>query len=184
MHRSTRWLYAFSTVVLILCLSCQRGQKPETRMNDLQTVTGDGWLAWSPAERTEYIDTYLDAYSTAYYDACRSAEDVFIEESSSAKGAHMAKLPYEKGDENSTDIPLSHCMNRRAKYSRRQRGPDVLFVSPYPEIITEMYEKHPDARSAPYFLLLTLLSDGGAQTAEDLYKDQLGKWPNARYEPR
>jgi len=107
-------------------------------------VTGDGWLAWSPAERTEYIDTYLDAYSTAYYDACRSAEDIFIEESSSAKGAHMAKLPYEKDDENSTDIPLSHCMNRQAKYSRRQRGPDVLFVSPYPEIITEMYQKHPD----------------------------------------
>jgi hypothetical protein len=161
-------------------------ERAETRNANERPSEGDRrWLAGVvTAERTEYIDTYLDAYSTAYYDACRSAEDVFIEESSSAKGAHMAKLPYEKGDENSTDIPLSHCMNRRAKYSRRQRGPDVLFVSPYPEIITEMYEKHPDARAAPYFLLLTLLSDGGAQTAEDLYKDQLGKWPNARYEPR
>jgi hypothetical protein len=80
-------------------------------MNAFQIITGEGWLAWSQAERTEYVDTYLDAYSSGYNDACRNAEDIFIEELSSEKGVHMAKLPHEKGDENSVDIPLSHCMN-------------------------------------------------------------------------
>jgi hypothetical protein len=122
-------------------------------------------------------------YSSGYNEACRNADDISREELSSVKGVHLAKLPYERDDENSVDIPLSHCINGKAKYSRRQRGADALLISPYPEIITQMYEKHPDARSAPYYLLLPFLSDGNAQTAEDLYKDQLGKWPNARYEP-
>jgi hypothetical protein len=45
-----------------------------------------------------------------------------------------------------------------------------------------MYEKHPDSRSAMYELLMELLSDGQATTAEELYKAQLNEWPNARIE--
>ncbi len=183
MPTSFKWLCATSIAALLLCLSCQH-KKPEPPLNAMQMFTGDGWLAWSPAERTEYVDTYLDAYHDGYRDACRNAEDIFEQELPAGKSIHLATLPYENGDENSVDIPRSHCMNSGAKYSLTHDGPDGLRVSPYPEIITEMYEKHPDSRSAPYFFLMPLLSDGNAQTAEDLYKDQLGKWPNARYEPQ
>jgi hypothetical protein len=74
-------------------------------------------------------------------------------------------------------------LNSQPKYSLGIRDEEGVMTSPYAEIITDMYEKHADARSAPYFLLITLLSDGNAHTSEDLYKDQLGKWPNARYDP-
>ncbi len=53
-------------------------------------------------------------------------------------------------------------------------------VRPYTEIITEFYQKRPSERSAPYVLLLELLSDGQAKSAEELYRAQLGQWPNAR----
>jgi hypothetical protein len=183
MHPSVRRLSAFATLTLLLCISCESPHKPEPRLTSFQRFFGDGWLAWSPAERTEFVVTYLDAYTAAYNDACRRAEDIFIESYPSGKSVPVAKLPYEKGDENSIDIPLTHCLNSQPKYSLGKRDEDGVMKSPYAEIITEMYQKHPDARSAPYFLLITLLSDGKAQTSEDLYKDQLGKWPNARYDP-
>jgi hypothetical protein len=42
-----------------------------------------------------------------------------------------------------------------------------------------IYEKYSDSRSALYLLLLSLLSDGQATSAEELYRAQFGKWPNA-----
>jgi hypothetical protein len=84
-------------------------------------------------------------------------------------------------DEKSTNVPLSRCIERRKKYSKEHmtEGAEVS-VRPYAEILTELYEKFPDSRSAPYVLLLSLLSDGQATSAEELYRAQLGKWPNAR----
>lgn len=171
MYTSAKWLCAPASVLLMVFISCHRPTQTGAGLSLGQRYSGDGWLSWSPVERITYVDTYIDAYNHAYNEACRNADDLFVE-----------KLPYEKGDENHTDIPVSRCLDRKAKYSRIQRGDDGEGTSPYPEIITEMYEKHPDARSAPYFLLMTLLSDGQAQTSEDLYKSQLGKWPNARYD--
>jgi len=101
---------------------------------------------------------------------CEAADDLFAK-----------KLPYRAGDENSTNVPLSRCLERRQNYSKMRLTEDAgVSVSPYPEILTELYEKHPDSRSAPYFLLLGLLSDGHATSVEELYHAQLGQWPNAR----
>jgi hypothetical protein len=176
-------LYAVLAMVLVQCIACRKPDRPKSKFIAFQHFFGQGWLAWSPAERTEYVDTYLDGYATAYSEACRSAGDIFIERMPSGRAIPLAKLPYQEGDENSIDVPLTHCLNSQRKYSLRHRDENGLFTSPYPEIITEMYEKHPDAQSAPYFLLITLLSDGNARTAEELYKAQLGKWPNARFDP-
>jgi len=132
-------------------------------------VATDGYL-WTPAERSRYVYGYVDGYSSGSYDTCESSDDLFA-----------AKLPYRSGDENSTNVPLSRCIERRQKYSKAHMTEDAeVSVSPYPEILTELYEKYPDSRSAPYFLLLSLLSDGQATSAEELYRSQLGKWPNAR----
>jgi hypothetical protein len=72
-------------------------------------------------------------------------------------------------------------MERRQTYSKERFQEDGrVNVEPYSEILTGLYEKHPDSRSAPYVLLLGLLSDGHATSVEELYKAQLGQWPNAR----
>jgi hypothetical protein len=170
MRSTIKLIIASPTLLLILCLSCTRGPTSVSRLSLHQAISGDGWLSWTPAERSRYVYGYIDGYSNGSYDTCKSSDDLFA-----------AKLPYRSGDENSTNVPLSRCIERRQKYSKEHmtEGSEVS-VSPYPEILTELYEKYPDSRSAPYVLLLSLLSDGQATSAEELYRAQSGKWPNAR----
>src|SRR5712664_1995294 len=60
------------------------------------------------------------------------------------------KLPYRSGDENSTNVQLSRCIERRQKYSKEHMTEDAgVSLSPYSELLTELYEKYPDSRSAP-----------------------------------
>src|ERR1700738_2554211 len=84
-----------------------------------------------PAERSRYVCGYIDGYSNGSYDTCKSSDDLFA-----------AKLPYRSGDEKSTNVPLSRCIERRKKYSKEHmtEGAEVR-VRPYAEILTELYEK-------------------------------------------
>jgi hypothetical protein len=86
-------------MTVLLCTSCKNAHKPEPRLTSLQRFFGDGWLAWSPAERTEFVTTHLDAYSDGYNEACRKAEDIFIDAHPPGKPIFVARLPYQKGDE-------------------------------------------------------------------------------------
>jgi hypothetical protein len=163
-------LFAAFTFLLVLCTSCNRGPTQAPRLKPGQVLRGDEWLSWTPSARNQYVYGYLDGYSTASFDTCEAADDLFA-----------AKLPYRAGDENAVNVPLSRCLERRQKYSKMRLTEDAgVSVSPYPEILTELYEKHPDSRSAPYVLLLGLLSDGHATNVEELYRAQSGQWPNAR----
>jgi len=116
-----------------------------------------GLLGRTPAERSRYVYGYIDGYSNGSYDTCKSSDDLFV-----------AKLPYRSGDEKSTNVPLSRCIERRQKYSKEHmtEGAEVS-VSPYAEILTELYEKYPDTRSASYVLLLSLLTGWHSLVAPD-----------------
>ena len=165
MRATIKFIMASPTLLLILCASCTKGRTPAPRLSLHQTMSGDGWLSWTPAERSRYVYGYIEGYSVGSFDTCESSTDLFA-----------TKLPYLAGDENSTNVPLSRCIERRQKYSKPHITVDAgVSVSPYPETITELYEKYPDSQSAPYVLLLGLLSDGQATSAEELYRAQLGK---------
>src|SRR5207302_1324163 len=92
MRSTIKLIMASPTLLLILCLSCTKGPTPAPRLSLHQAMSGDGWLSWTPAERSRYIYGYVDGYSTGSYDTCESSNDLFA-----------AKLPYRSGDENSTN---------------------------------------------------------------------------------
>ncbi len=144
MRATIKFIMASPTLLLILCASCTKGRTPAPRLSLHQTMSGDGWLSWTPAERSRYVYGYIEGYSVGSFDTCESSTDLFA-----------TKLPYLAGDENSTNVPLSRCIERRQKYSKPHITVDAgVSVSPYPETIPELYEKYPDSQSAPYVLLL------------------------------
>jgi hypothetical protein len=167
-------LYALFLATLILCMSCNHSPKQPTLSKPVRAFGGEEWLSWTVAERNQYVYGYLVGYEFSFSEACRAAEDHDL------LREHMSPS---RGEENSINVAATRCLSYRKNYSKERYTIDKgANVSPYSEIITEMYEKHPDSRSAMYELLMELLSDGQATTAEELYKAQLNQWPNARIE--
>jgi len=161
---------AASAILITCCTSCYRNQ--QTHLKPGQAGRGYEWLTWTSAERSRYVYGYLDGYGRGYLEACQDADDQRL---------FKEKVPPYPGDENVVNKPVVHCRSRRKNYSKEKLTEKYeLEIGPYPEILTELFEKHPDTRSVPYSLLLELLSDGQAINAEELYKAQLGKWPNAK----
>ena len=170
MRLPIKFLFAAPTFLLVFCVGCNRTSQQTPRLRPGEALRGVEWLSLPPTERSRYVYGYIDGYTKGSFDSCKAADDLFA-----------AKLPNQPGDENSIDVPLSRCIGRRRMYSKVHLDEDAaVSVSPYPEILTELYEKHPDTRSAPYSLLMELLSDGQATNADELYRAQLGRWPNAR----
>ncbi len=163
------------SVLVIFCASCNRTSKQAATAKPTHAFGGEEWLSWTSAERSRYVDGYLSGYQSGFGESCDAAErhDLFDN--------RLSPTPEEK--EHVINVPHYRCNQYRKEYSKTkftlEKGIDV---SPYPEIVTEMYKKYPDSCSAPYFLLMTLLSDGRATTADELYKAQINQWPNARIE--
>jgi len=166
-------MLAIFTGLVFLCSSCSR-EKEHYRVTGGRTFGGNGWLAWTPDERTRYVSGIIEGYQYGYAQACDDSNhsDLFKD-----------KLPYVPGDENLLMVAHARCRTHLQKFSKAKFGENGTDVQFYTSTVTELYQKYPDARSAPYMLLLLeLMHDGGPENADQLYKAQLGKWPNARIE--
>jgi hypothetical protein len=152
------------SAVVPLCASCNHSPKQIAYLKPGHAARGDEWLTWTPAERSRYVYGYLDGYGGGFAEACEAADDndLFKE--------HVSPYP---GDEDVVNIPLVHCRSHRKNFSKEKLTENfTLEIGSYPEILTQFYEEHPNCRSVPYVLLMGLLSDGQATTADELYKAQ------------
>ena len=153
----------------ICCVSCTHNKRPLPPAPS-QVLSGEGWLRSTTDQRNRYVQGYVTVTWGIHEPAGTPTK---------ASCSKISALPL--GRRNLVDVPRSRCLSGEEKYSRirlTQNGIDGLNF--YSQQITELYEIHPDARSAPYFLLMSLISDGRTSNAEELYKAQYGKWPNAR----
>ena len=83
MRATIKFIMASPTLLLILCASCTKGRTPAPRLSLHQTMSGDGWLSWTPAERSRDVYGYIEGYSVGSFDTCESSTDLFA-----------TKLPY------------------------------------------------------------------------------------------
>jgi hypothetical protein len=158
-------------LLVIFCASCSRTSKQVATANPIHAFGGEEWLSWTPAQRDRYVYGYIVGYQSGFFKACEFADEHSLFDD---------HIPPGPGEEGVINVPGHRCRTALKSYSRVTYTQDKgVSVNPYPEIITEMYEKHPDSRSAMYQLLMEQLSEGQVATAEDLYKAQLNKWPNA-----
>ncbi len=158
-----------ASLVLIGACSQKRNRQPTTPQFG---GGGSEWLSWTPAERNRYVYGYLSGYGVGFHRACESAENLDL---------LKENLPPRQGEENVIDISQHRCLDGRKEYSKVRMDPTIHpDVSFYSEMITKLYQEHPDSRSALYEMLMELMSDGQVTNSEALYHAQAGKWPNAR----
>ena len=154
--------------LILFCTSCkQETKKVQGHLTSSRAIGGEKWLSWTPSERDRYVYGYLDGYFSGFDEACQIVWKL--------------DLRYPSKSKDNVDEPGTNCTKARHEYSEQKiRGVEDIDVAFYTAMITELYERYPDARSAPFVLLLGLMHDGGPTNSEQLYRAQIGKWPNAR----
>lgn len=127
-----------------------------------QVDRGGEWLSWSPGQRATYVDGFITGYLQGTDDACDVAEKLFGDPNKT----------YSLGDEHHpSDMPSARCLARMETYSKaRYRGGAGLNFTPYTDVITEFYTKHPEYRGIPFVNLIKLLSDRKCKSADQLYQ--------------
>jgi hypothetical protein len=159
---------------LLLVAGCSKRPSSEPQLHGHDWIDGNAWLAWTPGERDRYTDAFLAAYTAGWADSCVNSEakdwlrgDVAPTQHEKARGVLL--------------VAERRCLDAAPQFSAAHRtDAGKIDLGPYVPIVTEMYEKHPDARSLPYFFVLPFLKDGGAKSSEELYQAQLNQLPNVR----
>ena len=114
---------------------------------------GGEWLAWSPAERSTFIDGFISGYRNGSNKACLATSDLFEVGKSHRLG----------------DQPAARCSARLESYSKYSYTGWADFTA-YTTVITEFYTRHPEYRGIPFAYLLSFLSDRQYKTADQLYQ--------------
>ncbi len=153
MNRMIQVLQLMGTLaVLVLSLGAQVRQD--------QVERGGEWLSWTPAERNTFVYGFIDGYMGGTLDACYIADDLF----------EVGK-PHRLGDErHPTEVPSGRCLDHVDRdYSRINFTKSRTDASPYVDVITEFYTKHPEYGGVDFVHLLRLLNDKNHKTADQLY---------------
>ena len=126
------------------------------------------WLSWTPVERENFVYGYIHGYANGMNEACLAADELFEKDK-----------PHVIGHDNvPSSFPSARCRRSVAQYPLIKisptKGPDF---SPYTEVITEFYTKHPEYRDTLFTRLMEFLASPKNLTSDDLYSQLVGKSP-------
>lgn len=127
-----------------------------------QVGQGAQWLTWTANERITYVHGFLDGYLGGAYQLCDAARDLFR-----VRDPNRVPKDAVPGAE-STVL----CLASRNDYSKGRSGTG-LDLTPYTNVITDFYIKHPDYQAIPFVELMLSLADGKCDTAEQLHRKAL-----------
>ncbi len=111
-----------------------------------QSGTGREWLAWTPAERSAFMNGYLTGYLRGTSKACNATDYLF-----------EVDKPH-----STADRPSERCHGRVESYSKD--------LDAYTTVLTDFYKKHPQYENVPSAYLLSFLTDNQFKSADELYE--------------
>jgi hypothetical protein len=120
---------------------------------------GGQWLSWSQEKKVTFVAGFLDGYLSGTYHLCDGADKLF-----KVKDPRRVSSQAMPGSEASV-----LCLATRNDYSKQYSSSGMDF-SPYADIITEFYTKHPDYAAVPFPELMLFLGDGKCDSADQLYQ--------------
>jgi len=144
--------------LLVVFVAC-KSQRPQMDELELYKHPGAQWLSWTSKERVNFVFGYAQGLGEGTYLACRSADDLFEKD-----------VPHVIGHDNvPSTYPSARCRASAERYLRVEfGGTTVPDLSPYSDVITSFYERHPEYRDIQYINLITYLLSGNAKTIDDL----------------
>lgn len=144
-----------SIVCIVGCRSLSIGMKKA----DFQHP-GILWLSWSPAERNDFANVYIQGYETGMYQACKAVNDLSQQDDLNNTGP----------DYKPHQFRYDRCRAGVGEYSKYKispsTGPDF---SSYTDIITAFYTQHPEQQNIPFVYLMQFLTDKENKTTEELF---------------
>ena len=149
-----RTYFAGFTLFAALCITASGQTLP------MLHGRGGEWLAWTPVQRTAYVQGFTDGYMIGFYRACDLADQLF-----------EVGQPHRLGDkDHPTEVPSGRCLAFRGEFSKAKLDEKGQYdVGAYTDVITAFYERHPTCRDFPFPFLLQNLSSEYA-TADHLYE--------------
>jgi hypothetical protein len=153
MPRTTRYSLIVSVFFLVSLVNMMAQVRPD------QMGQGVQWLSWSQEMKVTYIAGFVDGYLSGTYHLCDTADKLFT-----VKDPHHASDQAMPGSEAS-----ALCLAGRNDYSKEYSGKGIDF-SPYADVITEFYTKHPDFSAVRFPDLMLFLGDGKCDTSDQLYQ--------------
>jgi hypothetical protein len=156
MQRTTRRLSIFSLFIALSIVDIA------AQVHTDQISRGGQWLSWSAKEKITYVSGFLDGYLIGTYHLCDSADRLF-----QVRDPHVVPAKTVPGAEAS-----AVCFATRNDYSKEYVTGGMDF-SPYIDIVTEFYTKHPDYDAVPFPELMLSLGDGQCNSADQLYQKAL-----------
>lgn len=156
MPRAARHFLVVSMFALLSLADIAAQVRPD------QMGQGGQWLSWGQEKRLTYVAGFLDGYISGTYHLCDAADKLFkVNDPSRVSNQAMP------GAEASV-----LCLASRNSYSKQYSSSGIDF-SPYADVITEFYMKHPDYTAVRFPELILFLGDGKCDSAEDLYQRAL-----------
>ncbi len=138
---------------VVVSLNCNR---PRT---DFQ-YSGEQWLAWTNAERINFVLGYTQGFEQGMYKACEAVKQMTLSDA----------LKDKTGASQSQEFPYERCHRAVGDYSNYKIDPSSgLDFSTYVSTITEFYSKYPEYRKIPYLYLIQFMTDKEHKNATDLY---------------
>jgi len=153
MPRTTRQFLIASVFLLVSLINMRAQIRPD------QMDQGGQWLSWSQEKKVNYIAGFVDGYLSGTYHLCDAADRMF-----KVKDPRRVSSQAMPGSEASV-----LCLATRNNYSKEYSNTGIDF-SPYANVITEFYTKHPDYTAVRFPDLLLSLGDGKCDTADQLYQ--------------
>jgi hypothetical protein len=153
MPRATRHFLVASALTLLSLVDIAAQIRPD------QMDQGGQWLSWSQEKKVNYIAGFVDGYLSGTYHLCDAADRMF-----KVKDPRRVSSQAMPGSEASV-----LCLATRNDYSKEYSSTGIDF-SPYADVITEFYKKHPDYTAVPFPELMLFLGDGKCDSADQLYQ--------------
>jgi hypothetical protein len=122
--------------------------------NPSRSSEGKEWLAWTQAERSVFIQGFIEGFWGGSESACRLADKLF----------EVGK-PHRLGDE-----PRGRCEAGLENYTKIKTTDSGTDYSVYTTVITDFYSGHPEYQNVPKVYLLSFLTDRNYKTADQLHQ--------------
>jgi hypothetical protein len=146
-------IIATTSCLFILCIHLIASPVPVPPQNTGRVYpndrTGDDgklWLGWDHAKRQGYVLGYVYGQTRGYRDGCLAFEDAARSNS----------------ELNLKTSPLQKCMSKEPQYPKD--------ADHYEAQITAFYEQYPTDRNMPLGEIFRLLSDGRANTLDEIHQ--------------
>ncbi len=157
-----RWrieLFGLAMVAPILAIGCHKPTPGPQSKARFTIDSGDEWRSWSPAQRTGYVEGFLDGRLSGLGQACDAADWQSYDIPGGSKlSPEMVQLCQQKIKTYTRFTPIDQLM----------RGAP-LDVTAYTSVLDAFYA-HPECRVMPFPTILNHLNDEEYMSGDELYE--------------